>query len=96
MNEHRDASGRLTFDFFEIKSRKYSKITKFIVSKFELEPSGEFTNSLDALFQNFTKDGFVVGLEWDSWSGYIVTSKTPSSEPLTREIASCIEKEFDS
>jgi len=96
MNEYRNASGQLTFDFAEIGCSRYAKVTRYVVSEFDLEPNSEFTNGLDERFQDFKKDGFVVGLEWDCWSGYIVVSQTPVSELMAREIARCIEDKFNS
>ncbi|WP_372763172.1 hypothetical protein [Pseudoalteromonas sp.] len=96
MNEHRDASGRLTFDFDEIPSGKYSKVTKAIVSEFSMEVAGVKTRGLDEVFQDFKKGNEVVGLEWDNWSGYIVNAKVKSAEPLVREIAGYIRAKFNS
>lgn len=96
MNEHRDASERLTFDFESIESGRYGKITKAIVSEFGLEPAGDKTRGLDEVFQEFKRGNEVVGLEWDNWSGYIVNAKTKSAEPLVREIADYISAKFNS
>lgn len=94
MNEYRDVSGRLTYNFIGIPSRHYSKITKTIVSEFGLEVESSKTTGLNEVFQDFKKDNKVVGLEWDSWSGYIVSAKEISTEPLAREIAGYIQHKF--
>lgn len=96
MNEYRDVSGKLTYDFIEISSRHYSKITKAVVSEFELEVEISKTTGLNEVFQNFKKDNKVVGLEWDSWSGYIVSAKITSAEALVRDIAGYIRDTFNS
>ncbi len=96
MNEHRDASGRLTFDFDKIPSGKYSKVTKGIVSEFSLEVADSKTSGLDEVFQDFKIGNEVVGLEWDNWSGYIVNAKTKTAEPLVRKIAGYISATFNS
>jgi len=96
MSEHRDNSDRLTFDFSDISSGKYSKITKAVVSEFDLEVAGAKTRGLDEVFQDFKKGNEIVGLEWDNWSGYIVNAKVKSAEPLVREIASYISAKFNS
>lgn len=41
MNEHRDASNRLTYDFNEIEAGLYSAVTKAVVADFELEPANK-------------------------------------------------------
>ncbi len=96
MNEYRDASDRLTIDFDKIESGLYSKITKAIVSEFSLEVASAKTRGLDEVFQDFKIGSKVVGLEWDSWSGYIVNAKTKSAETLVREIAGYISAKFNS
>lgn len=87
MKEERDASNRLTFNFDSIPSGMYRKITKAVVSSFNLSPSNEITKGLDEIFQDYSNNGNVVGLEWDNWSGFIVNAKSADSEPLAKEIA---------
>lgn len=94
MNEYRDFSDRLTFDFHQIESNKYSKITKSITTEFGLKPVGTKITSDDVIFQNFEKNTDIVGLEWDIWSGYIVNAKTTSAESLVREIANFLSTSF--
>ena len=96
MNEHRDSSDRLTFDFRNIESGQYSKITSEVVTQFDLEVSGKKTCSLDEVFQDFKRGNEVIGLEWDNWSGYIVNAKSKSAEPTVREIAGYICAKFNS
>ena len=59
MNEYRDSSDRLTFDFRNIEAAEYSKITSEVVSHFSLEVSSTKTCSLDEVFQDFKR-----GLKW--------------------------------
>jgi hypothetical protein len=96
LNEYRDSSNRLTFDFSNIDAGKYGKITKSVVSEFGLEASGTKTKGLDEVFQDFKHGNYIVGLEWDNWSGYIVNAKTVLAEPLTRKIAEYINANFNS
>ena len=96
MNEHRDSSNRLTFDFCNIEAAQYSKITSEVVSHFSLEVSGKKVCGLDEVFQDFKRGNEVVGLEWDNWSGYIVNAKTKSAESTVREIAGYICATFNS
>ena len=96
MNDHRDASNRLTFDFDKIESDKYSVITGNVVSEFGLKPIGSKISGLDEIFQDFTAGAEIIGLEWDIWSGYIVKAKSKSAEPLARKIASYVASKFSS
>lgn len=96
MSEHRDNSDRLTFDFDNIESKMYSKITSEVVSHFGLEVATKKVNGLDEVFQDFKRGSEIVGLEWDNWSGYIVNAKTKSAEPLAREIAGYVSATFNS
>jgi len=94
VNEHRDASNRLTFDFDRIEVRSYSKVTKAVAKQFNLEPANKLTRGLDEIFQDYKSGEFVVGLEWDNWSGYIVNAKNTKSEPLAKEIATFINENY--
>lgn len=96
MNERRDASERLTFDFSGIESGAYEKVTRAIVSEFGLITVGEKTRGLDEVFQDYKLGDEIVGLEWDNWSGYIVNAKTESAESLAREIADYVSANFNS
>ncbi|QDT42837.1 hypothetical protein Pan241w_29260 [Gimesia alba] len=91
MYKHRDASQRLTIEFFQIEADSYQRITQIVVNQFQLAPVGELVVGPDELFQEFRLQRKVVGLEWDIWSGYIVVAKTKSAEKLVRKIASFIE-----
>lgn len=94
MNESRDASNRLTFDFGEIESRSYSIITKAVAKRFNLEPANRLTEGLNEIFQDYKSGDFVVGLEWDNWSGYIVNAKNSKSELLAKDIAQFINENY--
>ena len=89
-NEHRNASNQLTFDFSEIEANKYNEITKSIIGKFKLEAENEPIVGLDEMFQKFRSQNKIVNLEWDNWSGYIVSSENKHSEELAIEIANYI------
>ena len=95
VKEHRDASDRLSIHFDQIAVRLYDKITQAIVERYELKPVSEVTRGLDEKFQDFAKDNKVVGLEWDIWSGYIVTAKVPMADDLVREIASFVSERYE-
>ena len=53
MNEYRNASNQLTFDFDNISSWSYKNVTKSVVNNFNLEPVGKLTVGLDEKFQEF-------------------------------------------
>ncbi|KZZ63170.1 hypothetical protein A3762_12655 [Oleiphilus sp. HI0125] len=96
MNEHRDNSNRLTFDFDNIEGEMYRKITDEVISNFSLEVATEKVAGFDEVFQDFKKGNDVIGLEWDNWSGYSVVAKITSAESLAKEIAGYINAKFNS
>lgn len=96
MNEHRDASNRLTFDFDKIESGMYSKITNVVVAQFGLEAESTITKGLDEVFQNFRLHDEIIGLEWDNWSGYIVNAQSENAEPLAIKVGTYINENFNS
>jgi hypothetical protein len=94
MNEYRDNSDMLTFDFHSIEACLYKKITSDVITLFNLEVFSKKIDGFDEVFQEFKNGNEVVGLEWDIWSGYIVNAKTKTAEPLVREIAGYINAKF--
>jgi len=96
MNEHKDNSNRLSFDFDKIEGASYRKITDAVVSKYCLEVASKKIAGFDEVFQDFKKGNEVVGLEWDNWSGYTVVAKSTSAESLAREIAGYINATYNS
>jgi hypothetical protein len=84
----RDASGRLTFEMFNVPGDCYRDVCSELVASFHLVPLGTAVGDLVSLvFQDYSCGSKVVGLEWDNWSGFMVVAKTPESEPLVQTIA---------
>jgi len=94
MNEHKNASDQLTFNFDKISSWSYKKITKSVVKQFNLQPIGKLTVGLDEKFQEFKSSDLIIGLEWDTWSGYTINAKNKESEQLLRDIANYINDNY--
>lgn len=94
MNEHRNASNQLTIDFNDIEMLLYSKITKEIINLFDLNISSEKVKGLDEIFQEFSSGKSIISIEWDNWSGYIVTAINKEAEPLAKEIAKYVNKNY--
>ena len=90
MNNNRDSSNRLTYDFDQITLKAYFKITQSVVKEFKLTTYTELTQSIDETFQDFIFNQSIVGLEWDIWSGYTVNAKNPEAEILVEKIANFI------
>ena len=84
---YRDASNRLTYEVFDLKSDGYATTCNRLVKKFDLSPAGELIVGLDEMFRDYTDGQNVIGLEWDIWSGFIVVAKNADAEPLVRSIA---------
>jgi hypothetical protein len=72
----------------------YSVITKDVVNHFKLEAASKLIKGLDELFQNYKLGEYIVGLEWDIWSGHIVTAKNNKAESLVNEIAVFIDAKY--
>ena len=96
MNEYRDASDRLSFDLPGIEAIQYQQVTHFLSQHFNLTPMGELIDSLDEIFQDYKLDHFVVGLEWDNWSGYTICAKNTESEGLATQIANLAHEKYES
>jgi hypothetical protein len=85
---YRDASGRLTFEMFNISGESYTAICRDVAEALQLEQTGILiTDFLSFLSQDYRRGPEVVGLEWDNWSGFMVVAKTPESEPLVEAVA---------
>jgi hypothetical protein len=82
----RDASGRLTFEMFRVPSTAYPEIVKELSAAFGLSPATNLIAGLSELLWDWRSGDAVVGIEWDNWSGLIVTAKNTVSEPLVRVI----------
>jgi hypothetical protein len=83
---HRDASHRLCFEMLEVDSLDYPKLAAHIVARFGLSPTSELIMGSHEMFCDYTDGNCTVGLEWDNWSGFIVTAKTPEAESLVSSI----------
>jgi hypothetical protein len=94
MDSHRNASNQFTFDFIKIEYKLYSSITNDVVAKFEMEPATELVTGLNEKFQEFKSGSAVIGLEWDNWSGYIVSAKNVEAEQLAEKIANFINEKY--
>ncbi|MEZ9595174.1 hypothetical protein AB4298_11065 [Shewanella sp. 10N.261.52.F9] len=90
MDNQRDFSSRLTFDFDQVALKDYAKITKSVVAEFKLIPHTALVNGLEETFQDFTFNQSIIGLEWDIWSGYVVNAKNTEAEVLVEKIATYI------
>lgn len=92
-NPKRDASGRLTFEFFDVPANSYPNLCAKVIEQFGIVRNGELAIGPDAMFQDYSQNEFVIGLEWDIWSGFMVVAKNSQSEPLARQIAEYLQGE---
>ena len=83
----RDASGRLAFEALRVSAGEYESLCAKIVAAFELFPNTPRIEEIDVLFQDFSRDDELIGLEWDNWSGFRVVALKPTSEQLVQQIA---------
>ena len=87
----RDGSERLTFEMFRVPALEYPAVCAAVVRAFGLVQHTELVVGPDQLLWDFRRGEQIVGLEWDNWSGFIVTAKNPEAEPLVREIGAFLE-----
>ena len=83
----RDYSGRLTFDLPGVAAADYPAVCYEVADALGLAPDGEIVIGLDEMFRDFRRRDQVVGLEWDIWFDFMVTSKSEGSESLVQDIA---------
>ncbi len=91
---HRDASGRLTFELSQVPSDRYQEMCREIADHFGLAAIGEPVSGLDEIFQDYSADHGIIGIEWDTWSGFLVVAKVPAAEELLRGIADYLTKHY--
>ena len=91
----RDASDRLTVEVHSAEASEYGGLVKGIVNRFNLIKAGKKTVGLDEMFQDYKLNEYIVGLEWDNWSGFIVVAKTKESETLVTEISQYLIEEYE-
>ena len=87
----RDASGRLTFDQTGIESTQYPALCRALADAFSLLPDGDFVVGPDQIFWDFRRGDQIIGMDWDVWMAFMVVAKTPSAEPLVREMGSWLD-----
>src|SRR4051812_6720559 len=85
-NCYQNASDQLTFALPNSLDCAYGRLCKQLAEKFGLRPHGRLIEGLDEIFQDYDRDGNIVGLEWDIWMGFTVVAAHPEAEPLVREI----------
>ena len=75
-----------------VAATDYPAVCRGVVDAFGLSPASDIVVGPEQIFWEFRRGEQVVGLEWDIWSGFIVTANTPGSEQLVREIAARLQQ----
>lgn len=83
---YRDNSDNLTVAIEGMPSLTYKFVSWKVKRKFGLKKSSQLTSTIDQKFQEYLKDGMRMSIDWDTWSGFMVTALTPESENLVSEI----------
>lgn len=83
----RDASDRLCFEMSSISDDEYLELAAKVVDQFGLKSDSGLIVGPDQLVANYSRGPLSIGLDWDVWSGFIVTAQSPDSEPLVQAIA---------
>jgi len=94
-NKFRDNSNRLTIVFSKIPSILYWWYKRKIIKKFQLSTVSDKIRGIDTIFQTFqSKNGDMINIEWDVWSGFSIVALNKESEKLVNDILSfMIEKD---
>jgi hypothetical protein len=83
----RDSSERLTFDIPGVAATDYSALCRSIAESLGLTATSDILIGPEQMFWDFHRGDQVVGLDWDSWMGFMVVAKLGASDPLLRDIA---------
>lgn len=83
---HRDSSDRLCFEMFDVDAVDYPKLVTQIVARFNLHSTSDLVIGSDQLIGEYSDGDCSIGLDWDNWSGFIVTAHTTDAEPLVKSI----------
>jgi len=94
--EYRDASHRLTVSLDRVPSLAYRVVRWKLTRHFNLKKSSPYIKVLEEKFQNFSGDKGNVSIDWDVWSGFVVTALNTESEPLVREIGDYLKGRYAS
>jgi hypothetical protein len=85
-NLYRNASDRLTLELHNVPANSYRALCKLLQDHFRLRPRGSMVVGMDEAFQTLKRDGKIVSLGWDNWTGFTVVAEDRESEQLVREI----------
>ena len=93
-SSYRDNSNRLTVAIEDMPSLTYKFVSWKLKRKFGLKQSSKFIATMDEKFQEYSTDGMTVSIDWDTWSGFMVTALTTESEPLVRDIGDWLKQKY--
>ncbi len=88
----KDASGRIIYECLDVSAAQYLSIRDQVVKNFDITPMEEFVQGFDEMFQSFQRDGLVIEIGWDIWSGLCIVAKTPCANDLLKNIGFFLEK----
>jgi hypothetical protein len=92
--ENRDHSNRLTVALEGMPSLAYRFLSWKLKRKFGLKKSTTLTSTVEERFQEYSKDENQVSIDWDVWSGFMVTALTAESEGLVQEIGDWLKTKY--
>ena len=94
ISKSRDASDNLTVSIDKMPVFKYRFIRWLICKQFGLKKHSKYVQGLNERFQTFQGEAGQVSIEWDAWSGFIVSAVDKDSETLLEQIHSWLEKRY--
>lgn len=92
---YKDASNRLSVAVEGMPSLVYRFVAWKIKKKFNLTKQGSLNQTLDEKFQKYEKDGALLSIDWDIWSGFVVTALNEKSKDLVTEIGKYLQQKYD-
>lgn len=77
-----------------VPADNYSQICQALSEAMQLVPCTALVSDRlgEVVFQEYRRGELTVGLEWDIWSGFMVTAPSAESEPLVQEVADWLTK----
>jgi len=93
--EYRDASNRLTVGVEDLPAWKYRWFKWKIRKAFKLKTKSKTVATFDEKFQELSCKAGEVGIDWDVWSGFTVTSLNNESDSLVKKIQEYLKSNYE-
>ena len=92
--KNRDASGQLFVSIEDVPSSKYTNLRDALCGALQLEAAGEYIEGLNEKCQLFESSEGKISIDWDNWSGFLVTASDEQSEPLLEKVEGWLRENY--